>query len=467
MLQHPSIFSAASSNHTFNLGHHPSSAASSLDDNPYDIPLSAASSAAAPLSFDLHHASASSSSSLRASAAALKALNAGLIDSDNDYCAKEKEKENAAPFSSFISSSSSAPSFGFGALTLAAAAQPTATASSLFPSSSAAAVQQPRPQLQRFGGSAPRQLTPDNFFSSPVGQSFTRKEPPSKPMSKLLLLLSKLAKAGIISQQEKTQIKREVLSNNANLLQVLQKYEQQAQSFDSLLRAASIGEKTAASPFSSSPFPQVQQLQQSFASELQQPQQVGVPQQQEMIICVGFPGSGKSYVFLLFFLLLYLPSSLVSSGPNKRTNTHRTYVIKNLEPKGYVRVNRDTLQTAKRCLDLCSSSLAAGKSVVIDNTNPSREARKPYLDLARQHNVPCRCLHFLTEENTARRLNQFRHRSSGGKVACVPPMAYTIFRTKFEPPSVTEGFTEVRPIEHQPRFESPADRALFESCSFV
>ena len=47
-------------------------------------------------------------------------------------------------------------------------------------------------------------------------------------------------------------------------------------------------------------------------------------------------------------------------------------------PQGYVWVNRDTLKTAAKCLKVAREALADGKSVVIDNTNPSGVARQEY-----------------------------------------------------------------------------------------
>lgn len=74
---------------------------------------------------------------------------------------------------------------------------------------------------------------------------------------------------------------------------------------------------------------------------------------------VGFPGSGKSH-----------------------------FATSHLVPAGYSHVNRDTLGSWQKCVLNMESALAAGRSVVIDNTNPDRESRKRFLERA---NVPCRC----------------------------------------------------------------------------
>lgn len=72
---------------------------------------------------------------------------------------------------------------------------------------------------------------------------------------------------------------------------------------------------------------------------------------QELVIFVGSPGCGKST-----FWQNYLSS--------------------------YVRVNNDTLKTPEKCMKVCKESLVAGKSVVIDNTNPTQDVRKRYIAIA-------------------------------------------------------------------------------------
>lgn len=44
-----------------------------------------------------------------------------------------------------------------------------------------------------------------------------------------------------------------------------------------------------------------------------------------------------------------------------------------------VRVYKDTLGTWQKCVERLRQSLAAGKCVVIDNTNPDIESRKRYV----------------------------------------------------------------------------------------
>lgn len=75
-----------------------------------------------------------------------------------------------------------------------------------------------------------------------------------------------------------------------------------------------------------------------------------------MIILMGSPGSGKS-----------------------------TFVHTHL--KDYVRVNRDTLKTIPKCLAAAQTAISAKKNVVIDNTNPTVEARAEFIALAKKNKI--------------------------------------------------------------------------------
>ena len=163
-----------------------------------------------------------------------------------------------------------------------------------------------------------------------------------------------------------------------------------------------------------------------------------IAKEQEVILFIGFPASGKS-------------------------TFAKTYLI----PHGYVHVNRDTLGTPAKCLKLTKESLAEGKSVVVDNTNPSVSARAPYLKAAEAAGVPVRCFHFQTSLELAQHMNNFREVFSEGTQRHVPMVGYNMFKKHFQAPDEDEGFTEIRPIEfkrfhpsddHQQQFEQWTER---------
>ena len=86
-----------------------------------------------------------------------------------------------------------------------------------------------------------------------------------------------------------------------------------------------------------------------------------------MAICCGAPGSGKS-------------------------NFCKNYL------SDYVRINRDTLKTKEKCLKVAEQEILKGKSVVIDNTNPKKDDRRLYIDLATKHGFKVRCFEFLASK---------------------------------------------------------------------
>ena len=138
---------------------------------------------------------------------------------------------------------------------------------------------------------------------------------------------------------------------------------------------------------------------------------------QEMVILVGFPASGKS-----------------------------TFCSKYLAPRGYVVVNRDTLKTPAKCMSACQAALAAGRSVVIDNTNPSKAARKAFIDAAKARNVPVRCFRFDVPEDMAVHLNYFRERVDP-KSPHVPQVGYNMYKKNFEEPVLSEGFASIHHLK--------------------
>jgi len=122
---------------------------------------------------------------------------------------------------------------------------------------------------------------------------------------------------------------------------------------------------------------------------------------QEVVVLVGYPGSGKSKLCDDVFA-----SSFVAHG--------------------------DELKTVKNML-----KAAAGKSFVFDATNATVEKRKEYIDFA--GNVPCRCIHVATsfEESLSR---------NNKRKAPVLKIVYYVYRKKFVEPTVDEGFFRVEVV---------------------
>jgi len=140
-----------------------------------------------------------------------------------------------------------------------------------------------------------------------------------------------------------------------------------------------------------------------------------IPEHQELIIMVGFPGSGKSYY------------------------------VKNYLSLNYFHVSLDKYKSSNKCINLCKKKLEEGDSVVIDNTNPSIESRKKFIDIAKKLNIKIRCIFFTTDELLSFHNNHFRSKINNSKI--VPKIAYNIYKKKFIEPCIKEGFYKINKID--------------------
>jgi predicted kinase len=138
----------------------------------------------------------------------------------------------------------------------------------------------------------------------------------------------------------------------------------------------------------------------------------------ELIIFVGLQGSGKTTWYHEHFAATHV------------------HVSKDLMPNAR---NRDTQQ-----LRQVGDALAAGRSVVVDNTNPTADSRAQLIALGHRHGARVIAVYFEAHVPTS----LMRNRARQGK-ARVPDVA--IFRTKKQlvPPTLDEGFDEIRIIPAQ------------------
>ncbi len=134
--------------------------------------------------------------------------------------------------------------------------------------------------------------------------------------------------------------------------------------------------------------------------------------EKEMIIVVGYPGSGKSYF------------------------------SKNAISPKYMYVNRDTLKTKNKCLKKCKEAIINKQSIIIDNTNPSVNSRKIFIDIGKEVGYKIKCINFTTSMDLAYHNNVYRH-TINSKNNIVPKIAYNIFKSKYEKPTIEEGFDEI------------------------
>ena len=129
----------------------------------------------------------------------------------------------------------------------------------------------------------------------------------------------------------------------------------------------------------------------------------------ECVILIGLPAAGKSTFFRQQFAA-----------------TH-DHVSKD--------ALRNTRQPQRRQDQLIAQSLSAGRSVVVDNTNPAVESRSPIIAAARRAGAEVIGYFFPTEARDALRRNRAREGRDR-----VPDVAIFTTRKRLSPPSYDEGF---------------------------
>jgi predicted kinase len=143
----------------------------------------------------------------------------------------------------------------------------------------------------------------------------------------------------------------------------------------------------------------------------------------ECVIFVGLPAAGKSTLYR-----------------EKFAATHE-HVSKDLWPNASGREDRQR--------EMIVSALTAGRSVVVDNTNPRVEDRAPLIALARKHGA--RVIAYFFDVNTRTAVARNAERTGHGKV---PNVAIFTAAKRLEPPTLAEGF------DHLYRVKIGQDREL-------
>jgi bifunctional polynucleotide phosphatase/kinase len=126
----------------------------------------------------------------------------------------------------------------------------------------------------------------------------------------------------------------------------------------------------------------------------------------QVIIMVGYPGSGKSSV-----------------------------AKKICEDERFVLVQGDVYKTSSKMIKAAGACVSEGKSVVFDATNSSYKKRYEYIGFARKHSYKIVCVHVSTSLDVSYKRNKMRDPENQ-----VPKIAYSMYTKHFENPSVDEGF---------------------------
>lgn len=132
----------------------------------------------------------------------------------------------------------------------------------------------------------------------------------------------------------------------------------------------------------------------------------------EIVIMVGFPGSGKSYI-----------ASQIAQKYN------------------YIVINQDKLKTLTKCSIELKKSINDNKSIIIDATNPSKKSRKYWIDKAIKNNYTVRIIKMTTSESMS--LHNNAYRCFFNNVKHVPLIAFNIYKSKYEEPTISENVKEI------------------------
>jgi predicted kinase len=152
----------------------------------------------------------------------------------------------------------------------------------------------------------------------------------------------------------------------------------------------------------------------------------------ECVIFIGLPAAGKSTFYRERF-----------------AGTH-DHVSKDLM--------RNNPRPQRRQEQLIAESLSLGRSVVVDNTNPSAAARAAIIRIARAHGADVVGYFFPTEARDALRRNRRRE----GRER-VPDVAIFTTRKHLEPPAAAEGFDRLYTVTMDEEARTFAVTASFAS----
>ncbi len=152
---------------------------------------------------------------------------------------------------------------------------------------------------------------------------------------------------------------------------------------------------------------------------------------QQIIIFIGLQAAGKSTFYQTHF-----------------AETH-TLISKDLL--------RNNKRPARRQSQLVEEALQAGCSIVIDNTNPTREDREQLISLGRQYGAEIIGYYFEPQVKLSLERNRLR---SGP--ARVPDIVIFATRKKLVPPTYNEGFDKLYTVSSSDLHDqieevSPAD----------
>lgn len=129
----------------------------------------------------------------------------------------------------------------------------------------------------------------------------------------------------------------------------------------------------------------------------------------DVIIMIGYPGSGKSTI------------------------------AKQYEKAGYTVISGDEYKTGPAMIKRAQAVAAVATPVVFDSTAGTKEKRQMFVKFAQEHNMPVTAIWVQTSIDESMERNKQRAATTGTKP--VPAVAFYLYRKHFEEPHESEGFS--------------------------
>ena len=134
--------------------------------------------------------------------------------------------------------------------------------------------------------------------------------------------------------------------------------------------------------------------------------EIKLSNQPEIIIMMGYPGSGKSTIAKMI-----------------------------CEKNNYIHIQGDIYKTLKKMIKAAIEPMQQKRSIVFDATNSKDSKRKEYIDCANKLNYQVTCIHVTTSLEDSYKRNLLRQDKDS-----VPRIAYSVYKKHFVEPSEKEGF---------------------------
>ena len=129
---------------------------------------------------------------------------------------------------------------------------------------------------------------------------------------------------------------------------------------------------------------------------------------QEIVIMMGYPGSGKSTI------------------ANHICNKYKNHTI----------IAGDIYKTTSKMFKASKELIENKQSIIFDATNSNIKKRKEYIDFANKNNYQIKCIHVTTSLNKSFKQNKLRNDSENKHV---PRIAYNVYNKYYEEPNENEG----------------------------